>query len=273
MDMEVTAWNSLYTTMTAQEERRPISRATLRRIGAFARAAPTAARLVPAAQRGHRGARGGDAGAGRPGGRRHRLGGRAVRRRRPGGADRGDRGRRGRAWAADQVVLGEHRRGADPRPAHGRVRPRAADADRVLHPHPDRRAGEPAEQRRDRRAAGVQRHAVRGGRQPGHPGADAGRDARHLLADHPAGAAAAAGLRAAGPADGHQARPAGAGGGQSQRVDEHPDDGAVLRARRDAGQAVRAAGAGVRRVRGPGAAGCGTSASAPRWCSGSSSPR
>jgi ABC-type multidrug transport system fused ATPase/permease subunit len=34
--MEVTAWNSLYTTMTAQEERRPISRATLRRIGGFA---------------------------------------------------------------------------------------------------------------------------------------------------------------------------------------------------------------------------------------------
>jgi ATP-binding cassette, subfamily B, bacterial len=37
MDMEVTAWNSLYTTMTAQEERRPISRATLRRIATFAR--------------------------------------------------------------------------------------------------------------------------------------------------------------------------------------------------------------------------------------------
>jgi ATP-binding cassette, subfamily B, bacterial len=36
MDMEVTAWNSLYTTMTAQEERRPISRATLRRIAGFA---------------------------------------------------------------------------------------------------------------------------------------------------------------------------------------------------------------------------------------------
>jgi ABC-type multidrug transport system fused ATPase/permease subunit len=37
MDMEVTAWNSLYTTMTAQEERRPISKATLRRIATFAR--------------------------------------------------------------------------------------------------------------------------------------------------------------------------------------------------------------------------------------------
>ena len=31
MDMEVTAWNSLYTTMTAQEERRPISTETPQR--------------------------------------------------------------------------------------------------------------------------------------------------------------------------------------------------------------------------------------------------
>ena len=74
-------------------------------------------------------------------------------------------------------------------------------------------------------------------------GADARRDARHLLADHAAGAAAAAGLRAAGAADGQPAGPAGAGGGRPQRGDEHPDDRAVLRARRDAGQAVRPAGA------------------------------
>ncbi|MGC9668660.1 ABC transporter ATP-binding protein [Planosporangium sp. 12N6] len=37
MDMEVTAWHSLYHAMHAQEERRPFSRATLRRIGRFAR--------------------------------------------------------------------------------------------------------------------------------------------------------------------------------------------------------------------------------------------
>jgi ATP-binding cassette, subfamily B, bacterial len=37
MDMEVTAWTSMYHAMHAQEERRPFSRATLRRIGAFAR--------------------------------------------------------------------------------------------------------------------------------------------------------------------------------------------------------------------------------------------
>jgi ABC-type multidrug transport system fused ATPase/permease subunit len=37
MSMEMTAWTSMYNAMTAQEQRRPFSRATLRRIGAFAR--------------------------------------------------------------------------------------------------------------------------------------------------------------------------------------------------------------------------------------------
>jgi len=37
MDMEVTAWMSLYHAMNAQEDRRPFSAATLRRIGGFAR--------------------------------------------------------------------------------------------------------------------------------------------------------------------------------------------------------------------------------------------
>ena len=37
MDMEVTAWMSLYHAMNAEEDRRPFSRATLRRIAAFAR--------------------------------------------------------------------------------------------------------------------------------------------------------------------------------------------------------------------------------------------
>ncbi|WP_031085580.1 ABC transporter ATP-binding protein [Streptomyces sp. NRRL WC-3549] len=37
MDMEVTAWTSLHSAMNAQKGRRPFSRATLRRIGAFAR--------------------------------------------------------------------------------------------------------------------------------------------------------------------------------------------------------------------------------------------
>ena len=37
MDMEVTAWTSLYHAMNAQDDRRPLSRATLRRIAVFAR--------------------------------------------------------------------------------------------------------------------------------------------------------------------------------------------------------------------------------------------
>ncbi|MEQ7009808.1 ABC transporter ATP-binding protein [Actinopolymorpha sp. B17G11] len=44
MDMEVTAWMSLYHAMNAQDDRRPFSRATLRRIGGFAR--PHRAQLV-----------------------------------------------------------------------------------------------------------------------------------------------------------------------------------------------------------------------------------
>ncbi len=37
MDMEVTAWMSMYNSMYAQQDKRPFSRATLRRIGTFAR--------------------------------------------------------------------------------------------------------------------------------------------------------------------------------------------------------------------------------------------
>jgi ATP-binding cassette, subfamily B, bacterial len=44
MDMETTAWMSLYHAMNAEEERRPFSMATLRRIGGFAR--PHRAQLV-----------------------------------------------------------------------------------------------------------------------------------------------------------------------------------------------------------------------------------
>jgi len=36
MSMEVTAWMSLHSAMNAQQDRRPFSRATLRRIAAFA---------------------------------------------------------------------------------------------------------------------------------------------------------------------------------------------------------------------------------------------
>ena len=52
------------------------------------------------------------------------------------------------------------------RPALAGVRARAAAADRLLHPGADRVAGQPAEQRRDRRPAGADLDAVRGGVQP-----------------------------------------------------------------------------------------------------------
>jgi ABC-type multidrug transport system fused ATPase/permease subunit len=44
MSMETTAWTQLHSVMTAQQERRPLARATLRRIGAFAR--PHRARIA-----------------------------------------------------------------------------------------------------------------------------------------------------------------------------------------------------------------------------------
>ena len=53
------------------------------------------------------------------------------------------------------LVLRADRRRPDLRPADRGVRARAADAAGLLHPDPDRRADQPAEQRRPRRAAGV----------------------------------------------------------------------------------------------------------------------
>lgn len=39
MSMETTAWTQLHSVMNAQADRRPLARATLRRIAAFARTA------------------------------------------------------------------------------------------------------------------------------------------------------------------------------------------------------------------------------------------
>ena len=100
-------------------------------------------------------------------------------------------GRRRRAAVArPAVVFGAHRRGHHLRPADPGLRPRPADAAAVLHPHPDRRAGQPAQQRRDRRPAGVHLDAVRRGQQRDPAGADGRRDVHAVLADHRAVAAA-----------------------------------------------------------------------------------
>ena len=161
--------------------------------------------------------------------------------------------RRGRHRRAVAVV--PHRRGADPRPAPGGLRPRAADAGGLLHPHPHRRPRQPAQQRRHRRPAGLHLDAVGRRQQPHHPAAHPGRDAAAVVVDHPAGAGPAAGVRDPRPAHGRPPRPPGAGGGRPQRRHDHPDDRAVLRSRGHAGQALRPARPGGGRVRRPGRAG------------------
>ena len=71
------------------------------------------------------------------------------------------------------------------------LRPRAAAAGRVLHPHPDRRAGLPAQQRRHRRPAGVHLDAVRRRLERRLARAGRRRDALPVLADHARRAGAA----------------------------------------------------------------------------------
>ena len=112
--------------------------------------------------------------------------------------------------AVAALGLGEHRRRPDLRHAVEGLRPRAGDADLVLHPHADRRARVAAEQRRARSAAGVHRHDVVGHRQPDRRHRDAGGDVRVVVADHAGGVGVAARLHAAGPLDGQARRRAGA---------------------------------------------------------------
>jgi ATP-binding cassette subfamily B protein len=94
---------------------------------------------------------------------------------------------------------GAHRRGHHLRPAHPRVRPRAADAAAVLHPHPDRRPG----------AAGLNNDVIGAqqaftstlsgvGRATSSSWCSPRRDVHAVLADHRAVAGAAAGLHPAG---------------------------------------------------------------------------
>ena len=76
-----------------------------------------------------------------------------------------------------------------------------------------------------------------------------------------------------GPADGPRLARLEREAANHNAVDEHPDDRALLRAGRDPGQAVRPARRRSPPSSPPGPAGCATSACAPRWCSGCSSPR
>ena len=147
-------------------------------------ALPLGSHHLPAGRRSGRGDHGGDPGAARPGHRPwHHP---ETRRCRAGG-----RCSRGRARPLRRVlklrpalVYRTRRRGPDLRPAHPGVQPCAAAAARVLHPGPDRLAGQQAEQRRYRRAASTDLDA--GVYRVEHAAADPGavHDALLLLAGH-----------------------------------------------------------------------------------------
>ncbi len=235
-----------------------LTRGTGRRIVAFARPyrRDIAVFLVTVViSRRHRR---GHAGAGRRRGQHdHRRRRRGRRRRHPHRAVHRRPGRRRRvAVAGPAVVLGAHRRGHHPRPAHPGLRPRAADAVAVLHPHADRRAGQPAQQRRAGRPAGVHLDAVRRGQQRHPARAHRGRDVHALLADHRCCRWCML------PVFILPARRVGRAAGrdhprvlQPRRQDERHDDRAVRRVRRAAGQAVRPARDRGGAVRRPGRAG------------------
>ena len=96
----------------------------------------------------------------KPDHRRRRHARQPPGRRRPGDRHRRARGRRRLAGLGAALLLVPDRRGADLRPAHPGLRARAPPAGRLLHARADRRPGLAAQQRRDRRPAGVHLHAV-----------------------------------------------------------------------------------------------------------------
>lgn len=200
MDMEVTAWHSLHSAMNAQQDHAAVLPEGVAPHHALRPAAPAADLPLPAAERPHRAARSGHPGAGRKGRRRDRQR-RGHRHGHPAGpAHRAHRRRRGRSRSAHPLAVVDAGRGPDPGSAHRRLRPCAEDAGGLLHPDPDRRPGQPAQQRCDRRTTGLQQHTLRRRLQRRHAVADARGDAHDLLADHPALAGAAPGVRRRRPA-------------------------------------------------------------------------
>ena len=228
------------------------TRKTIRRVLGFARPHRAPDLRLPGPDRHRRGHGRGDAAAGAADRRR-----RHPRRRRPDGDDPGPGDGRRRdlhrgSRRARRLALLADRRGADLRPAHQGVRARAAPVAGLLHPHPDRCAGLPAQQRRDRRPAGVHLDPVQHGLQRHRRARRRHRHARAELADHPAlpGALPDPLLRLAlGQRPARRPHPAPDG---RQRRPRQRDDRAVQRGRRDAAQAVRPPRRGGRPVRRPG---------------------
>ena len=128
---------------------------------------------------------------------------------------------------------------------------RAAHADRVLQPHADRRARQPPQQRRDRRAAGVLGNVGIGGEQRHHGHDRDHHDAVPLVAHHHRRAVAGPAVRAARAHGRPQAAEDHAGALRAPGGDEHHHDRAVQRVGRAPRQAVRLTRARVEGVRGP----------------------
>ena len=95
--------------------------------------------------------------------------------------------------------LGGDRRGADLRHAVEGLSPHSEHALGLLHPHADRGADQPAQQRRPRRTTGLHRSVVQCRGQPGHGAHRAGDDVLPELADHPGRADPASRLPHPGP--------------------------------------------------------------------------
>ena len=133
--------------------------------------------------------------------------------------------------------------------------PHPEDADRLLHPDPDRRPDQPAEQRRARGPAGLHRHPLLHRLQSGDGGAGADHHVHPVVADHPGQPHHPPHLRGPGQAGGPEAVGHHPGVVRPQRPDEQHHERAVQRVGRPAGQAVRPSGRGERRLRrqgGPG---------------------
>ena len=148
-----------------------------------------------------------------------------------------------------RLAVQPDRRGADLRPPHPGLRPRAAPVAGLLHPHPDRRAGLPAQQRRHRRPARLHLDPVQHRRQHHRRRGRGRHDARAQLAGDPALPGA---VPAAPPGQPVRQQPAGRPDPPPdgrQRRPRQRDDRAVQRRRRDAAQAVRPPRRGGRPVR------------------------